>query len=144
MVPPEFLAGVPAPRRTNLDFVNSEAAGELRDLGLTQVQPDQNPELLLFSLATSDVATALRWDCVAGQYWGGYFVGWTWDPCAWQERDLEWVNVDTLITGLADPQRNDVVFAGYIGGIEEPSVEPQDVIDEAVSEVYDDYPARPN
>ena len=144
MVPPQFLEGIPAPRRTDLDFVNAEAARELRELGLTQVQPDQSPELLLFSLATSDLDTALRWECMAGWNWGGYFAGWTWNPCAWLQRDLEWVNVHTFVTGLADPQRNDVVFAGFIGGIEEPDIEPKDVIAEGVAEVYDDYPARPN
>jgi hypothetical protein len=139
-----LLSDLEAELRRDLAQVNALLEAELRDIGLEQVAAD-DAELLAFSLARTNGARYLTWTCVAGG-WGGY---WYWDyyydPCAWLEPVYVDVDSTTLMVGLLDPEREQVVFAGFVRGIGRgagPDSRDRDIAS-GVARVLARYPARP-
>lgn len=137
-VPDEFIEGLSDDDLTKVEQMNDAARDELLDMGLTEVDPGENPDLQVFSLSYTTEEAALTWDCVAG-YWRGYW-DWDYDPCRWLEREYEDVDVRTLVTGLVDPNMEEVVFVGFVQGVEDIGLEPDDVIVDSVDAIYDEYP----
>ena len=128
----------------DLAQVNALVEAELRDIGLENVAGD-DAELLAFSLARTSGTQQLTWSCVAGA-WGGY---WYWDyyydPCAWLEPIYVDVDSATLMIGLLDPEREQVVFAGFMRGVDRgtgPDSRDRDIAS-GVARVFARYPGRP-
>lgn len=140
----ELLSELGPTLQHDLQQVNALVQAELRDIGLEQVA-EEDAELLAFSLARTSGARQLTWSCVAGA-WGGY---WYWDyyydPCAWLEPVYVDVDSTTLMIGLLDPEREQVVFAGFVRGVDRgtgPDSRDRDIAS-GVARVLARYPGRP-
>jgi hypothetical protein len=137
------LAQLDPVTRRNVELANALAARELSDIGLIEVS-DAEADLLAFSVGRTSSASGVRWSCVGG-VWGGY---WYWDfvyydPCAWVEADYVELESTTLVVGLLDPERSEVVFAGFARGIGDGPGNPRREILAAIASIFDRYPARP-
>jgi len=130
---------IPDAVETNLDLVNEAMVEELTDRGLTQVDPDDDPDVIAFNLATTDTQGTYYWDCVDG-YWWGYW-GSSWTPCAWLQPVYTEYTAGTIALGLADPELREVVFGGFIQGYEDGTDDIEDRIQEDVERVFDSYPS---
>lgn len=128
-------------RRRDLELVDERTAIELRELGLTQVAPE-DADLLAFSLGRTRSATGVTWSCVGG-VWGGYFWDYYYDPCAWLEPVYIDVDRTTLMLGLTDPELSEVIFTGFIRNVGAGRRSRARQIAAAVDRIFARYPARP-
>lgn len=109
------LGELPEDVRFNIDTANDQARMELEDLGLTEVGADEEADVLVGSMGSTDDQDAIYWECVPG-YWWGYW-GWYWDSCAWLDPVYVEYTVGSVMVGVADPAMNDIVFAGFLQGV---------------------------
>lgn len=135
---PEGGTSIPSGVSANLGIANNDMKEELEDLGLTEVDPSDNPDLIAFSLASTDNVTDLYWSCVPG-YWYGYW-DWSYDPCSVVSPYYDSYTVGTLVVGLVDPALEKVVFGGAAKNVLDGS-DIADEINDAVEQIFDDYPA---
>jgi len=141
-VPSSVAKVIPSSVGTNLDAVNDAVRNALEDQGLTEVNNDDHPDVVAFSLAATSNQQALSWDCVDG-YWYGYWA-YSWDPCAWLEPVYTEYTQGSVVIGLADPTQESVVFGGLIQGALDESLdseESQQRLQDDVNQVFDAYPA---
>jgi hypothetical protein len=131
---------VPADVTTNLAIANAAAAAELREIGLTQVEPDADPppNLGLFNVAATMQEVGTTWICVPGYYWSGW--GYIWDPCAWMSEIPVKYTEGTVIVGLADVAATKVVFGGVLQGILECGGDTAARIQSGVERIFTQYP----
>lgn len=128
--------------QANLEIANDAAVANLEDLGLTEVDPDdETPDLWVFSAAATETETGTYWACVGGWEWWGW--SYVWDPCAWLAPiDFEYTE-GSLIVGVADSTTEEPVFGGLVQGILECSETEsalEDRITDAVDEIFESYP----
>jgi hypothetical protein len=135
---PGTARDLPANVSANLSQVNSEMREELLEEGLREVGPGEEADLLAFSLATTEDQAALYWSCVDG-YWYGY---WTlaWEPCVWLEPVYTEYTVGSVVVGLADPAREEIVFGSLIQGVVDNSGNMEERISDDMEDAFDDYP----
>ena len=138
----ELDEGLEPARRRDLELVDQRTAIELRDLGLTQVAPEE-ADLLAFSLGRTRSETGVTWSCVGG-VWGGYFWDYYYDPCAWLEPVYFDVERTTLMVALTDPELSEVIFAGFIRTVDGGRRSRARQIVAAVDRIFARYPARPD
>jgi hypothetical protein len=135
------LAGVEPGRRRDLELLDARTVVELRELGLSEVAAEE-ADLVAFGLRRTRSSTGVSWSCVDGT-WTGYYQESPGDPCAW----LDPANVDVerarLMVGLQDPERSEVVFAGFIRDVSDSRRRRSRQIVAAVDRIFDRYPARP-
>ena len=105
---------------------------------MRQVNPNENPDLLLFSISKTTEQSALYWEC-AGGYWYGYWT-WYWDPCSWVTAVPVEYSVGTLVVGLTDPAASKIVFGGALVGVLECSDDLSGRIERGVDDIFEDYP----
>jgi hypothetical protein len=132
---------IPEDVKKDLTIVNDATRTELTMLGLTEVKADENPDVFAFSLASTEDENAIYWECVPGNWWG--YWGWYWDSCAWLQPIYVDYSVGTVIVGLNDPKKEQVVFGGLIQGIVYGDDSAQERIDDGVAKVFDEYPVTP-
>ncbi len=130
---------LPSDVATNLSSANSEIIEQLEAKGLRYVDIDDDPDLIAFSVASTDEVTDVSWDCVPG-YWYGYW-SFSYDPCEFVSPYYDEYTVGTLVVGLADPERDEVVFAGVAQSVLD-GTDPEDDIEQAVDDIFDKYPGR--
>lgn len=133
--PPEDL---PEDAITDFKNANADVANELEALGLTEVDAEDDPDLVVFTAAASEDKDAVVWECVPGWSWWGWWY--TWDPCAWLQPVPVDYSVGTVVVGLANPNTEEVVFGGVVQGVLDCGNTDQRLSD-AISDVFDDYPA---
>jgi len=136
-LPPDLPLNVQA----GIQASNAAATKELMAKGLVPVEPDAMPDLTVFSLVRSSEESGVIWTCVPGYYWGWW--GYTWSSCAWVEAVPVQYTVGTLLTGVADPAKQMIPFAGSAKGILDCASSTQQSIETAVSFIYSKYPALP-
>lgn len=132
--PPDF----PEDIEKNFEAATDAASAELEQLGLTQVDESEAPDLLLFTAAASEINNGIVWECVPGWYWWGW--NYVWDPCAWLAPVPVTYSVGTAVVGLAEPDSEQVVFGGIIQGVLDCGNVEQRLTD-AMSDVFAEYPA---
>ena len=134
-------ADLPEDIQVNLEVASEAAVANLEDFGLTEVELDEDPDLLVFSAAATEVETGIYWACVGGWEWWGW--SYVWDPCAWLAPiDFEYTE-GSLLVGVADATTEEPVFGGLVQGILECSTSEsalEDRITLAVDEIFDSYP----
>jgi hypothetical protein len=138
----ERLDGLDPAVRRALQIIDERTAIELRELGLTEVAPEE-ADVLAFSLGRTRSETGVTWSCVGG-VWGGYFGAYYYDPCAWLEPVYVDVDRTTLMVGLTDRQLSEVVFAGFIRNVGTGRRSRARQIAAAVDRIFARYPARPS
>jgi hypothetical protein len=133
---------VPASVATNLGVVNDAIQTQLQDLGLTEVDLSQSPDLIAFSLASTEETAAFSWNCVPG-YWYGYW-DWSYTPCGWIDPIYDEYTVGTVVIGLTDPAIEQVVFGGVMQEVldGQSTDEITDDINDGVENVFDEYPSN--
>jgi hypothetical protein len=129
---------IPSGVAANLAQANDAITTQLENLGLTEVDASADPDLIAFSLASTDVDAALSWSCVPG-YWYGYW-DWSYDPCSVVSPYYDSYTVGTLVVGLVDPVLEKTVFGGVAQSILDDS-NVDDDIDDAVEDIFDAYPS---
>jgi hypothetical protein len=139
---PAGVRGVDLPSdvAANLQMVNEAMRQELLEEGLREVAPGETPDVFAFSLASTDEEAALYWGCVDG-YWYGYW-SFAWDPCAWLQPVYAEYETGTIVVGLADPARQEIVYGSVIEGLvtgDEDDMESR--LEDDMSEAFDDYPS---
>jgi len=132
-------ADIPDDVAVNIDTANKEAARQLRDLGLTQVDPEQeDPDLWIVSLAATQEETGTYWSCYGGWAWWGWYY--YWDPCAWLVPiEFEYTE-GTLLVATIDSGSHTAVFGGVVEGILECDDDLETRIESGVEEIFKDYP----
>jgi hypothetical protein len=132
MKPPEDV-------QAQLMLVNDAMRAELNARGMREVTGDTKPDVFAFNVAATMDEEAVYWDCVEGWWWWGYYY-WSWDPCAYLVPVPVEYEVGTVILGLSDVERKEVVFGGVIQGLVDNRGDLDQRVKDAVSEVFDDYP----
>jgi hypothetical protein len=132
---------IPDDIRLNIDTANDQARIELEARGLTEVGDNDDADLVIVSLGSTEDKGGYYWECVPG-YWWGYW-GWAWDTCAWLEPVYVNYKIGTMALGLADPSKEDVVFGGLLQGIADGSNNVEDRIRNGVHTMFKDYPVPP-
>lgn len=130
---------IPEDVAVNIGTANKEAARQLRDLGLTQVDPEEeDPDLWIVSMAATEEETGTYWSCVGGwEWWGWYYY---WDPCAWLVPiEFEYTE-GTLLVATIDANSHEAVFGGVVEGILECDDDLETRIESGVDEIFRDYP----
>jgi Domain of unknown function (DUF4136) len=135
------LDDIPDDLLVNIDTANDQARIELENLGLTQVDEEDDADLVIFTLATIDEQGGYYWACVPG-YWWGYW-GPYWDPCAWLEPIYVEYSVGTLVLVLGDPAEQDIPFGGLLQGVADGAGNTEERIRDGVHEMFEDYPEGP-
>jgi hypothetical protein len=141
-VPADVQEQIPDGIAANLDMVNDAVRTVLVQQGLREVDRDDEPDLIAFSLAATQDVEALYWTCV-DSYWYGYW-SYVWTPCAWLAPVYTEYTQGSVVIALADPVAEDIVFGGVIQGVIEDEVNSADAeerINEDVDELFEDYPA---
>lgn len=119
MIPTGSEADITIPEEVmvNLDLLNGELRRELVALGLTEIEDPEaeTPDVFAFSLATAENVEGITWVCVPGSVYG--YWGYAWDPCAWMEPVYYEYTEGTALVGIADPEREQVVFGGVMNGV---------------------------
>jgi hypothetical protein len=135
-------ATIPEDVNANLTTVNEAMRTQLVGLGLTEVDITADPDLVGFSLATTDDEAAVSWGCAPGYYYG--YWAWTWQPCTWLTPIYSEYTVGTVVLGLSDPVAEQVVFGGVIQGVlnGDSTEEITNDINDGVEDIFDDYPAE--
>jgi len=125
----------------NIETANKEAVRQLKALGLSEVDPEEEtPDLWVLSAALTEEEEGTYWQCVPGWYWWGWYY--YWDPCAWTVPvDFEYTQ-GTLLVAVVDAADEKPVFGGVLEGILECTDEHEidDRIEAGVDEIFDDYP----
>lgn len=130
---------LPEEVRLNIDTANDQARIELEERGLEQVdEDDENADLVIASLGSTQDEDAIYWECVPG-YWWGYW-GWYWDDCAWLEPAYVNFVVGSVAVGLGDPEMNDIVFGGLLQGVADGEGNTEDRIRAGVHRMFLEYP----
>jgi hypothetical protein len=135
------LEDIPEEARINIDSANDQARIELERIGLTEVDEDEDADLVVFTIAGTSDQSGYAWECVPGWYWWGWY--WAWDACAWLAPIYVEYTVGSLALGLADPSEEDVVFGGLLQGVADGSGDTEDRIRDGVHVMFEDYPAPP-
>jgi Domain of unknown function (DUF4136) len=133
---------IPENVKLNIDIANDQARIELETIGLTEVDEDEDADLVIFSMGSTKDQDAIYWECVPG-YWWGYW-GWVWDNCAWLEPYYVNYTIGSVLLGLGDPEMQDVVFSGLVQGVEDNSGEAEERIRSGVHEMFKQYPEGPS
>ena len=133
---------IPGEVKLNIGYANDQAREELLERGLTEVDDDEDPDLVVVSLGSTQDEDAIYWECVPG-YWWGYW-GYVWDNCAWLEPIYVSYTVGTMALALADPAEEEVVFGGLLQGVADGSNDAEDRIRDGVSEMFEQYPVEPS
>jgi hypothetical protein len=128
---------IPGQVLLNIDTANDQARMELEARGMTEVGEDEDADLVIFSLGSTQDQHGYYWECVPG-YWWGYW-GWVWDPCAWLAPIYVEYSIGSMVLGLADPSMEDVVFGGLLQGVAAGD-NPEDRIRDGVHAMFKDYP----
>jgi hypothetical protein len=131
---------IPGQVKLNIDIANDQARIELEERGLTEVDEDEDADLVIASLGSTQDHGGYYWECVPGNWWG--YWGWTWDPCAWLEPVYYQFSIGSMAIGLADPELEDVVFGGLLQGVADGS-DTEDRIRSGVHSMFKDYPVEP-
>jgi hypothetical protein len=137
-----IVASIPTSVATNLDQVNDAVRQQLIAQGLTEVDPDQDPDLTAVNLASTKDRAGYTWSCVP-DYWWGYWT-YAYDPCAWLEPVYTEYTTGTVAVGLVDNDAEQVVFSGILRGVLDPDADADQVeqnVDDGVAEIFDSYPA---
>lgn len=137
----ESAIDIPSDIRTDLDIASAEAARQLELMGLTEVSPDAEPDLLVATAAASSDEAGVVWECVPGWYWWGWQA--VWDSCAWVEPIPVTYSVGTLVVALVEASSNEVVFGGFGQGLLECG-DGEDRIVAVVDDIFDSYPLPGN
>lgn len=130
----------PEDLRLNIDSANDQARIELEKVGLTEVEGDEEADLVIASLGSTKDEDAIYWECVPG-YWWGYW-GWYWDSCAWLDPDYVEYTVGSLVLGLNDPKLEEVVFGGLLSGVVTGGGNAEERIRAGVHEMFEKYPEQ--
>ena len=133
---------VPPQVQANLTLINDSVRSELLLLGFTEVRPDQDPDLVAFSLASASKEGAIVWECVPGGWYGYWY--WAWDPCAAADPDYVDYAEGVFWVGLSDPKLKQVVFAGLAQGYGDGSGSGlEERLDSAMHRIFAAYPDPP-
>jgi hypothetical protein len=124
--------------KLNIDLANDQARMELEMRGLEEVDEDEDPDLIVASLASATKKDALYWDCVPG-YWWGYWGGY-WDSCAWVDTDYVEYTIGGMVLALADPEMEEIVFGGLMRGVVDGSGDGETRIRFGVHDMFAQYP----
>jgi hypothetical protein len=134
----DFPKEVPDDVRVNLEAAIDASKEQLDYFGLVEVEPTEDPDLVLFTLSRSSEETGVYWECYEDWYWYGYWT-WVWDPCAWMVPVKVDYTVGTLVVGLADPAAEKVVYGGVGRGVLECG-DVEDRIPHIVNDMFEKYP----
>ena len=110
---------------------------EYEMLGLVEA-PAEDADVEIMILTETQTSSTLELDCVPGIFWYGSTGGY--NSCALIELEQHDVTVGTIMIGIGDATRDEIVFNALMQGI----ANGQDIehrINDAVGEVFDDYPA---
>jgi len=134
-------ATIPDDVVANIDTANRAVKAELKDLGLSEVDPDdEEPDLWIMSAALTEEEEGIYWQCVPGWYWWGWYY--YWDPCAWLDPVEFEYTVGTLLVGVVDSKDNVPVFGGVVKGVLECTDDVDQRIVDGVDEIFEDYPTE--
>jgi hypothetical protein len=139
---PDSDASIPNNYTTALSTIDDAVRSELVSRGLSEVTPQQQPDLFVVSLASTQDQQALSWSCVPG-YWYGYWWGynaWSSDPCAWLDPLYVEYTVGTAAVGLVQVSSERVPFGGIMQGVLDESGNASDRVQHDVHEMFKDYP----
>jgi hypothetical protein len=133
---------IPEQVKANLAIINERVRQEMLALGFREVQPDQSPDLVAFSLASASKDGAIVWECIPGGWWGYWY--WAWDPCAATDPDYVEYAEGVFWVGLSDPALKQVVFAGLAQGYGDGSGSDLEArLDSAMHRIFAEYPQPP-
>lgn len=140
--PVEFPGDLPRDAIEEVFAVNSVARESLIAHGLVEVNPDfEEPDVWLFSMATTRTAVGFVWDCVSGPVWWGW-NGWDYYCPWWDEVPFEY-ELGTVVVGLAhhvpDENIGEVVFGGAVQGVLFCD-DPRERLELGVAKIFAQYP----
>lgn len=130
---------LPANVEVLLKRANMEAGAALSKAGLEEVDPNQEaPDLWVTSAAASEVEDGAEWDCVNGWNWWGWYE--EVDACRWVEPIPVEYRPGTLVVGVVDAAKDEVVFGGLASELLDCSGDQNASIELAVEEIFVDFP----
>jgi hypothetical protein len=146
--PPELPSDLPDDTIRNVQAANGAARASLIARGLMEVDPDfEEPDVWLFSLATTQAEVGYVWDCVPGYVWWGWSA---WDYyCPWWQEVPVVYEAGTVVVGLAsvnDDDSAEVVFGGVVQGVlhcDSPGVRLEAGVEKIFVKYPDTVPAEP-
>lgn len=129
-----------APESVTLNVTRTRNAirAQYELLGVVEAEVPEEADVEVIILTETQTASSLELDCVPGIYWYGSTGGY--NSCALIEVEQHNVTVGTIMIGIGDAARDEIVFNALMQGIAN-GVDTEDRIDDAVEEVFDDYPA---
>jgi hypothetical protein len=138
--PPDVDGGTSSDSVTSLQQADGAASAQLTQRGLARVEADQDPDVIWFSLATTDAAAARVFPCLPGRFDGN----WPFDfpPCAGFEGLYTRFEPQSLLVGLVDPHVSQIVFGGLIPNVPEASTAPGGRVAQGIAGVFSAYPRR--
>jgi hypothetical protein len=141
--PAELPGDLPHDTTQNIVAANSAARASLIAQGLLEVNPDfEEPDVWLFSLASTRSEVGYAWACVPGYAWWGWW-GWDYYCPWWDEIPIEY-EVGTVVVGLAKLQTEEnigeVVFGGAVQGVLNCD-DPRERVQIGVAKIFAQYPA---
>jgi hypothetical protein len=146
--PTDLPADLPSDTHEIMRAANGAARTSLLAQGLVEVDPDyEEPDVWLFSLASSETQIGYVWDCVPGYVWWGWSA---WDyQCPWWEEVPVEYEVGTVVVGLArltDDGSDDfmnttgeVVFGGAVQGVLHCD-DPRKRLTTGITKIFAQYP----
>lgn len=146
--PAELPGDLPDDTVRSIAAANGAARASLLAQGLMEVNPDfEEPDVWLFSLATTRVEVGYAWDCVPGYVWWGWS---SWDYyCPWWDEVPVEYEVGTVVVGLAwvtDDNTAEVVFGGAVQGVlhcDSPDVRLEAGVEKIFAQYPESIPAEP-
>jgi hypothetical protein len=136
--PPAVDGGTPGGEVASLEQADRAASAQLTRRGLTRVEPDQNPDVIWFSLATTDDPAARAFSCLPGRFYGNWPFVFT--PCAGLDQLYTRLEPQSLLVGLIDPHAGQIVFAGLIPNVPEGSSAPAGRVKQGIAGVFSGFP----
>jgi hypothetical protein len=119
----------------NVTRVRNAVRAEYELLGLVEAE---NADVDVVILTETETSSNLELDCVPAIYWSGNTGGY--NSCALLELEKHDVTVGTILLGIGDAARGEIVFNGMMQGIAN-GQDTEHRINDAVGEVFDEYPA---
>lgn len=137
-LPDGALSGLSEGQQKDLAEVKDATEANLDDLGLRKVD-ESDADLLAFTLTRTAGEPVVDWTCVPGP-WSGYWYFGAYTPCGWLKSDEVSTDSATIIVGLVDAERKEVVFVGFVRGLDTRASDRKMAIDEGIARVFDAYP----
>jgi len=125
---------VPDDVTLNVTRTRNAIRTEFELLGIVETE---DADLDVIVLTETQTSSSLELDCVPGIYWYGNTGGY--NSCALIELEMHNVTVGTIMIGIGDAARDEIVFNALMQGIAN-GVDVEHRINDAVQEVFDEYP----